>query len=89
MKRVSIIYANSYNTDAMDFVLRNLEEVFGDYVTFTNYYLDDFNENTLLRDDAYLTANEVSFQILKNYVSDYTTIIKVTRSPGRDSLQKI
>ncbi len=89
MKRAGIIYANSKNAEAMNYILQNLEEVFRGYITFTNYYLDDFSEDTLLCEDAYLAANEVSFQILKNYVSDYTTIIKVNRSPGRDALKKI
>ncbi len=89
MKRVGIIYANSYNAEAMDYILQSLEAVFGGHATFTNYYLDAFDETTLLHDDAYLAANEVPFQILKNYVSDYTTIIKVNRSPRRDALEKI
>lgn len=89
MKQVSIVYANSYNPEAMDFVRQSLEDVFAGYVSFSICYLDTFDETTLLHADAYLAANEVPFQTLKNYVSDYTTIIRVTRSPDRSALQML
>lgn len=89
MKRVGIIYTNTKNSKAMNYILQNLQEVFEGYVAFTNYYLEDFNEDTMLYENAYLAASGVPFQTLRNYVRDYTTIIKIHRSPERDSLKKI
>lgn len=89
MKSVGIMHANSHNQEEINFVLQNFTEIFTDYVQFTNYYLDSFTSNTLLHDDAYLTDSDVSFQTLKQYVTDYTTIIKINRSPDRHALEQL
>ena len=38
MKHVGIVFKNTENADAMDFLKNSLENIFEDYVEFTLYY---------------------------------------------------
>lgn len=89
MKKVGIIFANDLNPTAMKFVKDDLESVFSDYVEFILYYYDHFDESTVLDNDAYLMSSEVPFQLLKKYVSDYSSIFELERSLPKNALEKI
>ena len=89
MKHVIIIYRNSNNTNAIHFIKNNLEEIFGEYTTFDNYYLHGSADGERLKADAYLVLDEDIFEIAKERVDDFSKIIKLNRSPDSNALQKI
>ena len=89
MKQVTIIYHNKDNPNAIAFIKSNLEETFGQYITFSNYYIEDLAPDTTLKADAFLAAGEKIFQEIKEYVDDFRKIIKLNRSPDKNSLTQI
>ena len=80
MKHVGIVFANTENADAMDYLKKSLENIFEEYVEFTLYYTELFQEDTILHEDAYLMEHEVPFEYLRHHVSDYTAIFALERS---------
>ena len=89
MKNVIIIYRNSDNKNAIQFINSDLEEIFGEYISFTNYYLCDAKDGEILKADAFLVLDENSFESAKERVDDFSKIIKLNRSPDSSALQKI
>lgn len=91
MKQVTIIYRNCNNPNAINFIKNNLEEVFGEYIAFSNCYLCDVKPEEKLKADAFLALGEDIFQRVKEsgYVDDFSKIIKMNRSPDRIALNKI
>lgn len=91
MKQVTIIYRNCNNPNAINFIKNNLEEVFGEYIAFSNCYLCDVKPEEKLKADAFLALGEDIFQRVKEsgYVDDFSKIIKMNRSPDRVALNKI
>lgn len=91
MKQVTIIYRNCNNPNAINFIKNNLEEVFGEYITFSNCFLCDVKPEETLTADAFLALGEDIFQRVKEsgYVDDFSKIIKMNRSPDRMALNKI
>ena len=39
MKQAIILYRNEENIEAINFIQKNFEEIFGQYISFSNYYL--------------------------------------------------
>lgn len=89
MKHVGIVFANTENADAMDYLKKSLENIFEEYVEFTLYYTELFQEDTVLHEDAYLMEHEVPFEYLRHHVSDYTAIFALERSFPKGSLEQI
>lgn len=89
MKKVSIVFANEYNMDAMLTLKKSLEDIFEDYVEFKLCFADQFTEDTVLRDDACLMASEVEFEFLRHHVSDYTSIFTLERCLAKGALSDI
>ncbi|MCI9641163.1 MAG: hypothetical protein HFE72_13740, partial [Emergencia sp.] len=48
MKRVSLIYRTSENSEAIKFIKNNLEDIFGEHIVFTNCYLNDLADGQKL-----------------------------------------
>lgn len=91
MKKVTIIYRNQNNPNAVEFIKQNLEEIFGSYITFDNCFLSKLNDNEILNADAFIALNGDVFQKIKakGCVEDFHKIIKMNRSASRDALGKI
>ncbi len=89
MKQVTIIYRNDSNQNALDFIKSNLEDIFGQYIKFTNCYLCDLEPGTKLEADAFLALGEQIHSDIKEYVDDFSKVIKMRRSPDREALKLI
>lgn len=89
IKQVVILYRNEENNSAINFIKKDFEEVFGQYISFTNYYLSQLDAHTILNADAFLVIDESLLQDVKTIVRDFTRIIKINRSPARESLGMI
>ena len=91
MKKVTIIYRNQNNPNAVEFIKQNLEEIFGSYITFDNCFLSKLNDNEILNADAFIALNGDVFQKIKakGCVEDFHKIIKMNRSASKDALGKI
>ena len=89
MKSVGIVFANKYNMDSMLYLKKSLENIFENYIEFKLYYADDFEEDTVLHDDAYLMPSEVTFEFLRHHVSDYTSIFALERGLPKEALKEI
>ena len=89
MKNVTIIYRTDSNRCAIDFIKENLEEVFGQHITFQNCFLKNLHPGDKLKADAFLALDELIFHSLDGYIDDFSKIIKMNRSPDRDSLRLI
>ena len=60
IKKVVILYRSPQalsNTKAIQFIKSNLEEVFGNYITFENCFLADLEADKKLRADAFLAID--------------------------------
>ena len=88
-KKVAIIYQNSLNKNAMEFIKYNLEEIFGEYISFSNCYLQSLGPDKLLETDAFLAVGDQIYDQLKEHVKDFNKVIKMNRSPNRGALNKI
>ncbi|MGN0658242.1 MAG: sigma 54-interacting transcriptional regulator [Emergencia sp.] len=88
-KQVIIIYRNSSNQNAINFISENLEEIFGEYIHFTNCFLQDLEAGTQLQADAFLAVGEKIFDQAKEYIRDFNRVIKLNRSPNRSALNMI
>ncbi|MDD7512881.1 MAG: sigma 54-interacting transcriptional regulator [Clostridiales bacterium] len=88
-KKVAIIYQNSLNEKAMEFIKYNLEEIFGEYISFSNCYLQSLEPDRLLETDAFLAVGDQIYDQLKEHVKDFNKVIKMNRSPNRGALNKI
>lgn len=88
-KKVAIIYQNSLNKNAMEFIKYNLEEIFGEYIYFSNCYLQSLEPDKLLETDAFLAVGDQIYDQLKEHVKDFNKVIKMNRSPNRGALNKI
>ena len=89
MKTALILYQNDENQEVIDFLKKGFEEVFDQYITFTNVFLNRLEPRTELRADAYLVRENSVLQDIKDLVDDFSKIIMVTRSPARESLKLI
>ena len=89
MKKVIIICRRKENLRAIDFIKRDLEDIFGAHVHFNNFFLCDLEKDMYLEADAFLALGDEVFHRVKDHVNDFSRIIKINRSPDRTSLNKI
>lgn len=89
MKQAIILYRNEENIEAINFIQKNFEEIFGQYISFSNYYLTRLDPHTILKADAFLVRDESILQEAKAFVDDFSKMIKINRSPARESLKQI
>lgn len=89
MKTAIILYQNDENQDVIDFLKKSFEEVFDQYITFTNVFLNRLEPGAALTADAYLVWESGILQDVKDLVDDFSKVIMVTRSPARESLNQI
>lgn len=89
MKTAIILYQNDENQEVIDFLKKSFEEVFDQYITFKNAFLNRLEPQTALTADAYLVWESGILQEVKNLVDDFSKVIMVTRSPARESLNLI
>ncbi len=89
MKHVMILFRNRANENAIDFIKANLEEIFGQYITFSNRYIDDLKPGSRLDADAFLALDDSVFQEVNDFITDISKVIKLNRSPDRSALNKI
>ena len=89
MKHVKILYRNRANENAIEFIKANLEEIFGQYITFSNCYIDDLEPRSRLEADAFLALDDNIFQASNDFITDISKVIKLNRSPNRTALNQI
>ena len=89
MKNAIILYQNDENQEVIDFLKKSFEEVFDQYITFTNAFLNRLDSRAALAADAYLVWESGILQEVKDLVEDFSKVIMVTRSPARESLNLI
>ena len=80
MKQAIILYRNEENIEAINFIQKNFEEIFGQYISFSNYYLTRLEPHTILKADAFLVRDESILQEAKAFVDDFSKMIKINRS---------
>lgn len=91
-KKVVILYRspqNLSNNKAIQFIKGNLEEVFGEYVLFENCFMADLQSEKNLRADAFLAIDERVFEKAREYIRDFSRVIKIERSLTRSMLKEI
>lgn len=89
MKKVIILYRNAkafVNTRASEFIYNNLHSVFGEYIAFESCFMADLEENETLHADAFLAVDARVFQKAKEYVADFSNVIKMNRSIEQSAL---
>lgn len=89
MKHVTILYLTDANEKAIKFIKANLEEIFGQYITFSNCFISELEPGTRLKADAFLALGDKAFQSANHYVDDISRVIKMKRSPDRSALNLI
>ncbi len=89
MKNAIILYQNDENQEVIDFLKKSFEEVFDQYITFTNAFLNRLDSRAALAADAYLVWESGILQEVKDLVEDFSKVIMVTRSPAGESLNLI
>lgn len=89
VKTAVILYQNDENQKVIDFLKKSFEEVFGQYITFSNVFLNRLNPPAVPAADAYLVWESGILQNVKDLVDDFSKVIMVTRSPAQESLNMI
>ena len=74
MKNAIILYQNDENQEVIDFLKKSFEEVFDQYITFTNAFLNRLDSRAALAADAYLVCILSHVTILQPRYSIFTTI---------------
>lgn len=89
MKHVILIYRSYENYQAVDFIKQDLEEVFEDNVLFTNAFLKDMDEDTVLQADAFFVVDEYLYHEVASHVKDFRRLLVLNRVPDRSALTKL
>lgn len=93
MKSIAIVTDNlmkSNKPNSVGHILReNLEEIFGDQVIIKNYYIDEFDDNTVITEDLVLAmASSRAFKI-RNYVREPKNIIVAQRTFLKSNVRQL
>lgn len=80
MKTVAVIYNNSNNLPAIDFIQHTLETIFENRIQVTNYFFNQFKEDTVIAADAILLANRNLLSRVSSHISDYKVALIMERS---------
>lgn len=89
MKKVYVIFLDRANPKAIDFILGDLSEVFEDLVVFEACYIGELKTGEKLTADAYLVTANSLYDRLREHITDFSTLIKLQRSPHADSRKLI
>lgn len=89
MLHATLLYRDDDNPEAIRYIQENFESVFGRYITFSNAYLDQLPPGALLEADAFLLRDESLLQEAKAFVDDFSKMIIIGRSPGREALKRL
>lgn len=77
MKTAIILYQNDENQEVIDFLKKSFEEVFDQYITFTNVFLNRLEPGAALTADAYRVWSLTS-TISPFFPRDFTSSVNIT-----------
>lgn len=89
MKKVILFFNDTDNEGAISFINNDIKEVFEDYIDLSISFLSETPEGTTLDADAFLVSPSDVMDKVKGCVSDYSKVIQLTRSPGKDVLNML
>ena len=89
MKKVILFFNDRDNESAISFIYNNIKEVFEDHIELTSRFLSDIDDNEILDADAFLVSPNDAMQNVRPHVSDFSKVIKITRSPDKEVLNTL
>lgn len=89
MKKISVIYKNRDNQEAISHLSSNLERIFGDYIFIENYYLNELPANFTIIADAYLLADDSNIYSSKNHIPNFNHVVLMNRSISKSNLKEV
>lgn len=88
-KTIAVIYDHLANLPAIEHNQHTLEELFEGYVSITNYYFDQMQEDTVIEADAFLLSNTALLAPLRPHISDFKKIVLMKRSIQKAAMSLI
>lgn len=89
MKKIAVIYHNRKNKDAISYLSKSLERLFGDYIFIENYYLNELPPSFMILADAYLLSNDSIIYSCKDHIPNFNRVVLMNRCISNSNLQKI
>lgn len=89
MKKIGIVYRNRKNPKAIVWLGDIVKNVFGDYVTIDNYYLDEVAPGEVFEEDALIVNGKRLLPKLRNHTSSLKNVVVMTRSIRKEFLDSI
>ena len=82
MKEVAIIYTDTRNGNAIDYIEGSLKDIFADHIRLKRYFLNQLDKGCLISADAVLLNGEKLLYTAQPYLSRTDNIV-VRRRAGR------
>ncbi len=89
MKQIAFFVRDRENPTAIQYLKNNLENILGDYVEITTYYLDEMDESQIVEADAYLILYEEMLRYLVRHIHDFSKVVVTTRSIQKKQLEPV
>lgn len=89
MKEVAIIYTDTRNGNAIDYIEGSLKDIFADHIRLKRYFLDQLDKGCLISADAVLLNGEKLLYTAQPYLSRTDNIVVLNRSIIKNNLDKL
>lgn len=89
MKEVAIIYTDTRNGNAIDYIEGSLKDIFADHIRLKRYFLNQLDKGCLISADAVLLNGEKLLYTAQPYLSRTDNIVVLNRSIIKNNLDKL
>lgn len=89
MKKIAVIYRNRENPEAIHYLSKNLEQIFGEYIFIENYHLNEIPRDFTILADVYLVADDSMIYRLRSNIPNFNNLILMKRSLSKKHLQEV
>ena len=89
IKKISVVYRNRENFPAIEYLKKNLESVFENYIQVNNYFLDELSDNAIIDGDIFLIFLEYMIYPLKKHIKNFNNAIVMNRGIDKKFISEI
>lgn len=89
MKKLMIIWGDRENSPAIEFINRNVEDIFSGYVELEDRFVSELATDEKLTADAYLCYGDRLLNRLTDHIDDFGKVTRMQRSPNRRAVDMI
>lgn len=89
MKEVAIIYTDTRNSNAIDYIEGSLKDIFSNYINLKHYFLNHLDDNFIISADVVLLNGEKLLYTAQPHLLRTDNIIVLNRSIIKNGLDKL